>query len=279
MANMDARMVGLVAAMAAFQIPLSTWKWSRALYQHELAFSLRYLFQVCSGGFFLNNFLPTGVGGDAYRILKTLPPKGKRSRAISAALFDRVVGLISLLLIAYLCALSIYSAHQYAIIDQLFLPVTLALLMSFILLLGCIVVLPKMGGLKSLLSNSKRLAPLGDNMRLLASRPSNIAYIIVLAVGYQLMAISMIYLLFAATGQSMDFAVCAIITAVGGVLIMLPISIAGLGVYEGALVGSAVLFGADIQAAIAVSLCWRLLTTCVSLACGMAFLLPERSSV
>ena len=52
-----------------------------------------YLFRTGCFAYFFNNFLPSAIGGDVYRIYRTLPPDGDRSRAVSAVLVERVVGL------------------------------------------------------------------------------------------------------------------------------------------------------------------------------------------
>ena len=55
--------------------------------------------QVTFIGFFLNNFFPTNFGGDIYKIFKLKNNVLKKSTSISYVLFDRVVGLLVLILI------------------------------------------------------------------------------------------------------------------------------------------------------------------------------------
>lgn len=50
-------------------------------------------------GAFINNFLPSTVGGDTYRVL-WMSRTGERSRAFATVFFDRITGLLALFLFA-----------------------------------------------------------------------------------------------------------------------------------------------------------------------------------
>src|SRR6185369_2965022 len=43
---------------------VSPWKWQQSLRMHRLEFDLPYLIRAYGTGFFLNNFLPSAIGGD-----------------------------------------------------------------------------------------------------------------------------------------------------------------------------------------------------------------------
>ncbi len=85
-----------------------------ALRIHELQFGYGFLSRVLVIAFFLNNFLPTSIGGDAYRVYRTLPPSPPRSSAVSAVLLERVVGLSALLALGFVGALTLYSSNPLA---------------------------------------------------------------------------------------------------------------------------------------------------------------------
>lgn len=270
--QMDRSLVMVVAFMAVLQVPLSAWKWSFSLRQHNLHYSPMYLFRVCCGGFFLNNFLPTAVGGDAYRVIRTLPKSGAKSRAVSAAIFDRAIGVIALLFLGLLGTGVAATTLNIAVVDnyinQALILLTVLLIISAALIRSMVI--------KRTFAGINALQVIRDNLNLITRPGPNRVPLITLAIAYQALSIAMIAVLLAAAGEATPFVLCAIITAVGGLLIMLPISIAGIGVYEGALVGTATMLGVDTQAAIAASLAWRLLTTAVSMLCGLVFAVKLR---
>src|SRR4051812_5831745 len=84
---------------------VSPWKWQQSLRMHHLEFDLPYLIRANGIGFFLNNFLPSAIGGDAYRIFRTLPADGQKLRAVSAVVVERLVGVSALMALGAIGAL------------------------------------------------------------------------------------------------------------------------------------------------------------------------------
>src|SRR5688572_7810655 len=82
------------------QYGISAWKWQWALRLHGMEFRYFHLLKSICIGFFFNHFLPSAIGGDAYRVIKTLPTDGYASRALSAVVVERIVGFVALMLIA-----------------------------------------------------------------------------------------------------------------------------------------------------------------------------------
>ena len=88
--NINVWAITLVFLISLIQIPISAYKWGISLIIHNLYFSFFHLLKLISIGFFFNNFLPTSIGGDVYRIIKTIPDNGYKSRAISSVLLERI---------------------------------------------------------------------------------------------------------------------------------------------------------------------------------------------
>src|ERR1043166_1401579 len=61
----------VVLLMRFFGLLISTYKGQSLLAVHGLSYRLKQLFRWYHVSMFLNNFLPTSIGGDAYRIYKT----------------------------------------------------------------------------------------------------------------------------------------------------------------------------------------------------------------
>jgi uncharacterized membrane protein YbhN (UPF0104 family) len=69
--------VGLPVATIVFiimllSITISTYKWDIILQVHKIFFKFNALHKIYFIATFFNNFLPTSIGGDGYRIYKTL---------------------------------------------------------------------------------------------------------------------------------------------------------------------------------------------------------------
>lgn len=78
---------------------ISAWKWQYLGKTQGFTFSLKDGFFSYVTGAFINNFLPSTVGGDAYRTL-WMSQSGRRFEAFMVVLFDRLSGLLGL----FICA-------------------------------------------------------------------------------------------------------------------------------------------------------------------------------
>ena len=88
----------LAILVTTLQMPINAVKWGWSLRLHDVQLPWRFLVRASCTAYFFNNFLPSAIGGDVYRIYRTVPPGGEKSRAISAVLVERAVGLTVMLL-------------------------------------------------------------------------------------------------------------------------------------------------------------------------------------
>lgn len=269
--SMQPSLVALTFFILIIQFPLSNWKWQLVLSHFALHYRFAYLHVVICIGFFFNNFLPTGIGGDVYRVLKTIPDSGGKSKPVSAVLVDRVVGMLSLLLLGYFGAWMLYFTHDIRLIDD-WLPGLSAAGVG--LLLAVYFFLPErlwQSVLNKLLANEK-VAALAENLRGLTKPSPQLLAFLLVSLFFQLLAIIALYSLFLAVGAEISIWHCAVIAASSGIVVMLPISINGIGVLEGSIVMVAALIGLDTADASVVAIAQRLLTIPLSVSCGLVYL-------
>lgn len=94
--------VPLLLLYVGFQLAgtlISARKWQYLSQIQGFSFSLTTGFFQYLTGAFINNFLPSTIGGDAYRTL-WLGRQGDRWTAFSVVLYDRISGLLALFLLA-----------------------------------------------------------------------------------------------------------------------------------------------------------------------------------
>jgi len=96
-----------------FFILVSAWRWRLLLNARGLRFSTWYLVRVFTLSLFFCKLLPTSIGGDVFRIAYTAPP-GRSADALSATLLDRLVGFVSLLLMAVVVSIWLFVASPGA---------------------------------------------------------------------------------------------------------------------------------------------------------------------
>lgn len=262
--SIDRALAGLTFFILFIQFPISNLKWQLILRQFKLFYRFSYLHVVICIGFFFNNFLPTSIGGDVYRVLKTTPEEGGRARPIAVVLVDRIVGMLALLILGYIAAWVLYFSS-----DIRFLVYLPHLTVLGLLILAGLFLLPAKIWLA--LKTHPKLQPVMDNLTLLLSPSRELPWFITISIVFQVLAVVAMLSLFQAAGSTIGFWHCALIAASSGVVTMLPISINGIGVMEGAIVMVAVLLGADVGDASVVAVVLRLMTLVLSGMCGVVF--------
>jgi len=83
---------------------ISAWRWQRLLQVQHVSVSFTHLTGSFLVATFVNNFLPSNIGGDVIRIRDTAAATGSRTRATTIILLDRVIGLFGLVFVAALGA-------------------------------------------------------------------------------------------------------------------------------------------------------------------------------
>jgi glycosyltransferase 2 family protein len=247
------------------QFVTSAWKWRHAMRIHGLTFDLWPLTRIYATGLFFNYFLPSTIGGDAYRAISTLPSDGVRSRAVSAVLIERVVGFAALLALGCAGALAEFERSSLA---RAFLAVA-----AIAAVVGCAVLAflwaRPFEPLSPRWRSSKVAQALGQNVTLLRTAGSKWFTLIGSSLVFQVIAIAIIYLLFRSLDTEVSWSACALIAALAGLASVVPISINGIGVVEGAFAGTAVALGVDYEPALAVALLIRVLVLPISIVFGL----------
>ena len=254
----------LVIFVFAAQLAISSWKWQWALRIHRLYFSYPFLTRVLVIGFFLNNFLPTSIGGDAYRVYRTLPSSPPKSRAISAVILERVVGFSALLLLGLIGAITLYSTNRLAH--------TYVLLAAF----GAVIAIGVFALVAPRLRRSPKLAPITDNLRSICAARVEWVPLIALSLLFQLQAVFVLHLLFNSLGAPVSLAQAALVAAAAGIATIIPLSINGLGIVEATIAGTAVAVGVSYEAGLVVAVLMRLLLLPLTLAAGLLYAFEPR---
>ena len=107
---------------------ISARKWQIIASYKELHFTLKEGFFTYLTGAFINNFLPSTIGGDAYRGLWLAKRSGARAAALSTVVFDRFIGLWTTALLALIFCFVLWS-H---LLTSLPLLITLLALVGFL---------------------------------------------------------------------------------------------------------------------------------------------------
>jgi len=263
-------------AVAAFiglmiQFPVSGLKWRTALRVCNVDLSFTSLTRFYCISHFVGQFLPTSIGGDAYRIYRVLPLVEPRSRAVTSIVIDRIVGLAALLFLGAVGALYL--------IDHFRLP------QGYLTALGCGAIGAVIGGaamyfgwlglIRRKLQRFKVVAVIQEDLMQLLRAGWTWLPLLGMALVFQLIAVSIVYLLFLGAGSTIGFAEVALIAAVTGLAGMIPLAINGIGVTEGTITLAGVALGADYEDAAVAAVLLRVAVLPLSCACGVLYWLES----
>lgn len=253
---------------------LSTIRWQRLLLAEGIRLRLARLMLVYFQGAFFNLFLPSLIGGDIFRgyaIYKIT----RHDAAVASILVDRLSGFAALMGIA-LVALGL--AHREVRDAQV-----AAMIMGVTVVFAALVLVlqnPRLAALAAgllgylgLARFQPRLQGMVEALQRYRGHRVALGQALLLSVVLQAMIIVTYYLIGQSLGLGVPLAYFFLYVPLITVLAMLPVSVAGLGVREGAVVYFFAKVGVDGATALGMSLIWFSLTALVSSLGGLALLL------
>lgn len=270
----------LVAALAVtfLGVVLSAVRWQRVLVALGLRARVTVLTAYQLAGVFVGNFLPSTIGGDVLRVARLSAASGRGPDSFASVVLERLTGWIVLPVIT-LAALALNPGLlQLGLASQ----VALGLSVATLLLLAVVLVVASSARLGARLEGREGIAGFLRAVHLGLQRfrahPGLAFEVLVAGFVYQLAVVLAAYLASEALGLDVGWtAMMAFMPAVA-ILQVLPITIGGLGVREGAFV----LFlsrsglGVTTSQAIALGLLIYAVNLAVSLAGAPAFAVGGR---
>jgi uncharacterized membrane protein YbhN (UPF0104 family) len=235
----------LTIALALYlaQLLLSAWRWGLLLGAQHVQVAWRKLVDSYMVAYFFNNFLPSNIGGDVVRIRDTAGQAGSKTLATTVILFDRVIGVMALVLIAAVGATSGASAGEPRLLPWTWLPpLPWVLWPALIASAGMfIIALGRPGGVALLLHPlraihaewvGQRIERIVEALGRFRDRPQTLVGCFAGAIGVQ----GILVIFYLAIVHSMGIPVplwhLAVIVPLSFVVQMLPISVNGFGVRE-----------------------------------------------
>jgi uncharacterized membrane protein YbhN (UPF0104 family) len=272
----DISLVVLAAAMCALGHGLSIGRWRILLRAQNVRPPYRELLSSYGTAVFLNNLLPSTVGGDAIRAYDSWRFGSSQGGALAAVLMDRLFGLIALALFALAAMLAwqglgarlgVSPGVPAAVVaGVLALPAALALLAA--------AVDPERAARWPLLGAGRAARILQQLSRAFAAfqgQPAALARVLVVSLLLQLNVVLYYYVLSRALGLELALPPFFLIVPLLVLAMMLPVSINGVGLRENAL--SLLLSAFEVASAPAVALAWLDygLTLCQGAVGGVAY--------
>ncbi len=273
MARADLVLFAAACVLILLQLGTIAIRWSQILPLTGPPSSLPLLMRLTLEGMFFNQALPSSVGGDAIRIYRLVKTGVRTSRAISSVILDRALGLLGLVLISATFAPNFISLIDDPAMRNGGLLIIAAALGVFAVFLALDLFPDSLRRWKAVSEflNISRLA------RRVLTTPSVLLRIGPITLLGQMMALSSFYVLALALQIDISYAVCMAVIPVVILITTIPVTIAGWGLREGAMVLALGQVGVNEAQALALSILFGLTQIVAGLPGGVFWLITRQS--
>ena len=262
-----------VAALLALGL-LNTLRWKAVLGSLSSRLDFPAAWRMVVIGTFFNQALPSSIGGDAVRIWEARRGGLPLGVAVNSVLLDRVVALLAICVIVAAMGPVLFAtvAEQTARWGALGLAVAglagIAMLCAF----------DRLPGALFRWRATRAVAALSVDGRRVFMAPGRLVAALAPAIATQLGLAAVVYLFARALALPVDLLDCLIITPPVMLVTAIPISIAGWGVREGAMVAGFGFLGVGATGALALSVLFGLAAIVAGLPGGVLWLLGRRGA-
>lgn len=272
----SAEPIGLGLALLVYlaTVVLISWRWQILLSSQGVNISFGRLVRLYFIGFFFNNFLPTSIGGDIYRVLGAGRHGGRRATVAASVLVERLMGMLAVSTLAILAAVVVVRQLADGGVRGLTLGFGLAMLLLTIVFFHrrTFALAERLIRRISLWGLEARLLRLHDALDMFKQKRSALAAVFFLSLVYQLLIVVFSYLVGRALGLAIPlryFLLCVPFTVI---ISLVPISINGLGVRESGYVFLLAKIGYSSSQAVGLSLLIYGLSLLASMVGGVAYI-------
>jgi len=258
-------------------VTISAYKWKLFLSIHGLKYDFSTLHKYYFIATYINNFLPTTIGGDGYRIYKTLGNERSKSSAVITVLMERLTGLTALLILAYVSAIYLFVVTNDGIARFFLIIGTIscaAVTLSYFIF--------PVHFFRRLTKRFVRLASIVDTLSshiddYITHRYLTIKVVTVSFLFHFHLCLAYVVLLNFGLNLTVSIYELFVVLAVVGIIGILPISINGIGVVEGTFIFLIGQYGVGYDNALTVSFLIRLLVVPISILGAVLFVIGESS--
>lgn len=257
--SMDYSLLGLAIGFQYVSIVVASLRWKHVM--RTLGFKGHFAFyqNLYFKGFFFSQALPGSIGGDAVRLLALKEHGYSISDSLYGIFIDRVVGLTGLLFIS-LFALLFAPSYLSDAVKNGVLIISAGGIGGFVVLLY----LHKFFDFQTL-GKLSIIGELSKRFFRVYETPKKAGYQIFLSVIIHFLSILCVYSISVAADLGVEFGAFLCLMPLVILLTILPISFAGWGVREGAMVALFSMSGASKEAIMAVSIAYGVILILSSL--------------
>jgi len=267
-------LVPLVAVMIG-QTVVTTVRWQLVMAALDVAIGFTKAWLILLIGMFFNQSLPSTIGGDVVRIWRVHCEGHGLGKSANVVLVDRVMALVGLMVLVTPALPILYLMERHgggAVV------LSMAAVVAVVVLgMALFFVAPGLPAMLGRWRPLRALAELTSDARRLVADPGRTLVITAIAVFVHALSASAVYVLARGFLIDVTLAECLLLVPAVILVMVLPISIAGWGLREGAMVGAFALVGVPVEDALVLSLGFGIASVVVGLPGALIWLLTGGS--
>jgi glycosyltransferase 2 family protein len=282
--SMDVSFFVLALFLAGLEKALLAYKWNVLLAAKKISLPFLKILKTCYLSSFIGTFLPSSLGVDLVRIYSLYRHNSKVGESISSVFVDRIIALFALFTVVLTSALLFPRVISNSSILSSTVIMLICLTLFVVILLNRSLI--RMAGVTlNIITPERSRTNLRETYNAFSEyTKSKVAlfYVLMLSFVFQITRILIVYFVYRSIGEATHIIYFFIFVPVVTVLTMLPISVSGIGIREGAFVYLFSQVGMPVPQAFAVSILVYALTLIATIPGGIIYLLegfPRRQSV
>ena len=275
--QVDAATVVAVLALFLAQMVLVAWRWSALLRLVGVGkgFSFHEIVRTVWSATFFNTTLVSSVGGDAFRLWTIVRAGNPLGKSVNSIFLDRLTALMALMI---LIAISLPYVMELIADEAAFLSYTL-LIAAFLAGFAALFHADRLPRRIQHWRLVRGLANLAADTRRLSLHMDNLLPVAALSLLVHILNIFVVYVLARGLEIGISFLDCFFLVPPVILAMTLPISIAGWGVREGAMIVALGLIGVSQESALVLSILFGLGITLAALPGGVIWLFSRNRTV
>ncbi|MFX0140710.1 MAG: lysylphosphatidylglycerol synthase transmembrane domain-containing protein [Candidatus Hodarchaeota archaeon] len=263
--------------ISIFDRVIVTYRWKILLESKGVNFPLFILLEISLVGQFIGRFLPSSLAPDAIKIYSLSKHIPNRTESLSSVIVDRFAGFLALLIMA-LCAIEIFSNFYY---DSSPAILNLELILILLFLTSCFVILGNKVIHKIFLSFKflnkyhwgKIILEFYESIY--NYREHKMVFLKTLIISFFVQVFRSIFVYIVSLALNLDVSIIYFFIFIPAItiILMLPITLGGIGVAEMAYIYFFSHAGLSVDAALSLSMLCRILSILVTLPGGVIYAL------
>jgi len=266
--NVDIAMIFYSLFFLTIQVFIATTRWKYVLTCQKIAIDYKNTLQILWSGLFFNQAMPSSVGGDVVRGYYLKKQGITLGRATLGVLIDRLFGMVGLVLLVLASLPLLFQLVDNPIARTGVLLIAFGI--SFTLLL--VFFTDKLLGNFSHLKLIRGFYSLSQDGRHCISERYNGFIILLISILIHLISVLAVMILSAGLGLDIEWGGFLLMVPLVGLMMVVPISIAGWGVREGVMVVGFGYLGVTPESSLALSILYGLSMLAVALPGGIIWM-------